>query len=1138
MRYSALFKDIRREVTKTISRFLSIFAIVALGVGFFAGVQATGADMRLTADRYFDSHKLMDGHVISTLGLSQKDVDAVAKISGVTGVMPSHFTDAVALSSDNFLVRILSLPQTNTDSSHQLNQPRVIEGRLPQLPDECVIDTNIRNLYQFEVGRTITFAAGKKDENILDTLSRKSFRVVGVVESPMYIDMTTRGNTTIGNGSLNAFVLLPEEAFVSDYYTDLYVTYAPAAQAPAYSQEYDTAVEQLMDELTQLERVRAPARLEEVKAEANEEITKAEQELAEGKAEMEEKLAEAEQKMADAEEKLKEGEADYRQGLIDYQEEIGKAQQELNDAREKLDEGWAALREAREDLVAGQKELDAAKAQLKKGEEGYTLLVQNISAITASVDAIPDSVNGFSPGVPVEFIPGLTTLVDALNNNFTDQNGQSLGIGELLVTTVEIPNPVPEGEPIAVECVTPASKIAVKDALENYRVSTAAMLEMARKEIAAGEEDLAYGKQLYRESRQELEKGNQEYEEGVAKFEEEKAKAQQKLDDAKQQIEDGKRELAEGRAEYEEEKAKAEADIAEAEAKLADAKQELAELELPEWMVQSRTDWLPSYGNFGDDANRIDNVASVFPVFFLGVAALVCLTTMTRMVEEQRVQIGTAKALGYGGFAITSKYLSYAVIASFLGSLVGLGVGFKLFPTVIYNAYGIMYDMPPVVAPFWGLTGFVACSAAVLISAAVTLSACWGELRESPAQLMRPKAPKAGRRVLLERIPFVWRRLSFIRKVTVRNLFRYKKRVLMTITGIAGCTALMLTGFGLNDAISDIVRNQYVDIFRYDMMIFHNSDAEKTSLNTIRNTIAGEENIESWIAQSMETMTAIGKNDKLLDVNLVAVEEPEKLGEFITLRQRLDHKPLVIEPQGAVITEKMATLLELSVGDTLTVRDSDNVTHSLKVTGVSENYAHHFVYMTSDYYQQTFGIPAPFNSYLANLRDISLENAVAEELMGLEDVLGVSPTSIIKSDFGNISENFKFVVVVLIVSAGLLAFVVLYNLTNINITERMREIATLKVLGFYDKEVSAYIFRENTALTLMGAGVGLLLGIALTRFVVVTAEIDAIMFGRTIYGFSYLIAALLTMAFSAMVNFFMYFRLKKVNMVESMKSVD
>ena len=1125
----ALFKDTLRTMARTMSRFLSIFAIVALGVGFFAGVRATGSDMRLTADLYYDRTQLADAHVLSTMGLTQGDVEAAAAIPGVSGVMPALYVDLLTLSGENFTTRVISLPDLDPDDPNYLNQLSLVEGRLPTAPDECVLDSAAAQEFGFSIGRVITFAAGSSDQNLDDWLSRKSYTVVGIAESPLYIDMTRRGSTTIGNGTLSAFVYIPQENFVTDYYTDLYITCGPALPLAAYSEEYDAQVELLLEELEALEAVRAPARLEEVRADAQAEIDDAQAELDDAQAELDQELADAWQELEDARQELTDGEADYQQGLEDFEREISEAQQELDDADAELDDGWAQYRDGRDQLREGEQELRDSLPLLQAAEAQAAEQTAQLEGLAASLDLL-DPTQPITPDGPYG---ELLAALDAV----AGQDGTSLRLGSLLVDGPEMDLIPEESWPAA-----RAEKIAgVETALSNMIQTINAAIQEARQEYDQGVEDIQEGRRELQEARKELERGREEYNEALAEFEEQKAEAQQELDDARRELDDGWAELADGQREYEDQKADAEGEIADAQQEIRDAQRDLEDLELPEWYIQDRYDFASAYGSYRDDAQRIDNVAAIFPVFFLGVAALVCLTTMTRMVEEQRGQIGTAKALGYSSGAIAAKYLIYAVTASLLGSLVGLLVGFRLFPTVIYNAYRIMYDMPDITAPFWWGTGLISCLAATAVSALVTASACWGELRAVPAQIMRPKAPKAGQRVLLERVPFLWRRLGFIQKVTVRNLFRYKKRVLMTVAGISGCTALTLAGFGLNDAINDILGNQYTDIVTYDMMALYRSDGDAGDLEAL-DRLTGEGNaigVAARETQYVQSMTAVSQvSQKRLDVNLTVTQHPEALGGFITLRTRLGHEPISIPEDGAVVTEKLATLFELSPGDNLVLQDSDGAEYRLRVAAVTENYASHFVYLGPEYYREVFGEEPEYNCQLLNLRDPSLEDSVSQALLENESVLAVTLTSTIRSQFGSISDNLKYVIAVLVMSAGLLAFVVLYNLTNINITERTREIATLKVLGFYDREVSAYIYRENTALTLMGTALGLLLGIALTRFVVATAEIDAIMFGRQIYPFSYAVSAALTLAFSAFVNFVMHFRLRKVDMVESLKSVD
>ena len=562
----------------------------------------------------------------------------------------------------------------------------------------------------------------------------------------------------------------------------------------------------------------------------------------------------------------------------------------------------------------------------------------------------------------------------------------------------------------------------------------------------------------------------------------------------------------------------------------------LEKLSPAEWYLYSRDDLALGVGEFGDDAQRIDNISVIFPVFFLAVAALVCLTTMARMVEEQRTEIGTLKALGYTDREIQKKYLIYSLSATIVGSGTGLAVGFKLFPAVIYDAYCIMYDLPPVKAPFhWGVAA-VCVAAALGCVTLVTCSVCRSVLKEMPANIMRPKAPPAGRRVFLEKIPFIWRRLSFSHKVTVRNLFRYKKRVLMTIVGIAGCAALVLTGYGLNDAIGDIVTNQFQRVFRYDLLAGYSAEDEAEE-QALFDQLDNDPAIAEWMPQYRSTMTALG-NDLSLSVNLTVSEDYARLTDFISLQERVSGKVLTPEKRGAVITEKLGTMMGLKAGDTLTLRDSDNRLYELEVTGVSENYASHFVYISAEYYEEVFGKAPEYNSVIVDLVDRDDWQAASEKLLAGGTVQMVSSDAELLAQYMNITDNLGYVVAVLIVSAGLLAFVVQYNLSNINITERTREIATLKVLGFYDGEVSAYIYRENIILTVLGTALGLLLGAGLTRFVITTAEVDSIMFGRNIYFFSFLMATLLTFLFSFIVNWVMHYRLKKISMVESMKSVD
>ena len=1085
----AFRKDTTRTIRKTLNRFCSILLIVALGVGFFAGVRATGDDMRSTASDYYTEYNAMDLKILSTLGFSDNDVAAVQAVSGVKQVYAGKFTDCLTLCQDNFLTRVFSLPD-NPDDPETMNRLRVLEGRLPTAENECAIDQNIMDKYGFSVGQTLKLASADPLDDLENDLKNTEYTIVGMVNSPIYVDMTRRGSTTVGDGSLDAYLYVPEENFTAEYYTELYVTAANADALNCYTDAYDDLVEALRDALTPAEAARSELRMEEMADYLNE------------------KIPEAQKKITDAEAQL----ADAEQQLTDAANKLADARQQISDGEKQLVDGRAALEAQKKQYEAyekkyeeGKQELAAAKLQITAAEA----MGAQLTAGKAQVNAILGRMENLPAGSPL--LPILAGTLAPTLNELTDANGKKLNLGDKLYNE--------SGE------VTPETVTATRIAVNSY------FADMQR-QISSASAQYENGKRELEESRKQLDTYKNALE-----------NAEDRLDNGEKELADARVKLAEGEKEFEEKSTEARQKIADGKAalnrgklQLANAEETQEKLSPAKWYVYSRSDLALGVSEFGDDAVRIDNISVIFPVFFLAVAALVCLTTMARMVEEQRTEIGTLKALGYTDREIQKKYLIYSLSATVLGSVVGLSVGFKLFPTVIYDAYCIMYDLPPVKAPFhWGVAAICVAVALICVTL-VTCSVCRGVLKEMPANIMRPKAPPAGQRVLLEKVTFIWKRLSFSHKVTVRNLFRYKKRVLMTIIGIAGCAALVLTGYGLNDAIGDIVTNQFQRVFRYDLLAGYSAEDEATE-QALFDQLDSDPAIQEWMPQYRNTVTALG-NDLSLSVNLTVSEDYTKLTDFISLQERVSGKVLTPEKRGAIITEKLGTMLDLKAGDTLTLRDSDNRLYEMEITGVSENYASHFVYISAEYYEEIFGKAPEYNSVIVDLVDRDDWKAASEKLLAGGTVQMVASDAEMLEQYINVTDNLGYVVAVLIVSAGLLAFVVQYNLSNINITERTREIATLKVLGFYDREVSAYIYRENIILTILGTAAGLLLGTGLTRFVITTAEIDSIMFGRNIYFPSFLMATLLTFLFSFIVNWVMHYRLKKISMVESMKSVD
>jgi len=632
--------------------------------------------------------------------------------------------------------------------------------------------------------------------------------------------------------------------------------------------------------------------------------------------------------------------------------------------------------------------------------------------------------------------------------------------------------------------------------------------------------------------------GQRQIEEAWAQFEANKERGLSQLAEAKRQIEENEQKYEENLALFQREKQDADSKIAEAELELADAKEKLAQLELPKYYVLDRTSY-PGYVEFQQNADRLNSLSTVFPVIFFLVAVLVCLTTMTRMVEEQRTQIGLMKALGYRNGDIISKFLIYGSLASILGAAAGLVIGFELLPRIIVNAYSVMYNIPSLEIVYYPELIVIATVIGLLCTSVTAVVVTRTELRENAAGLMRPKAPKNGQRILLERCYFIWKRLNFTSKVTARNIFRYKQRMFMTIFGVAGCTALIFIGFGLRGSINDLVPLQFGEIMNYDAMVVTDSNADEESQN-YNELLKETEQITGQTSIAQYSMTAKKKGQANHDVTVVVPKNVEEYSTFMNLRNRKSGEAQKITEDGAIISEKLAKLLDLDIGDKFTINNQENNPFTIKVSGITEMYVGHYAYMTSDYYRAVFNEEASYNTDLLQLKDTSKswEDAFAETLMQNNTVVAVTYLNTISGLLADTMGSLDIVVVVLITCAGLLAFVVLYNLTNINVSERIRELSTIKVLGFYPKEVTMYVYRENIFLTLIGIVFGYGLGLFLHRFVIKTAELDELMISPAIHATSYVYSGVLTILFAAIVMFFMHMKLKKIDMIEALKSIE
>ena len=1121
------WKSILRTVRSSLSRFVAIFAIVALGVGFLSGLLAAPVDMRLSTDSYCREANLYDIKIQSTQGLTDEDLSAVRGVEGVEAVMPARDMDLVLTSEsgESLTTRLQSIPEEDLPEAERLNQLTLVEGRMPSAPGEIAVGlTKDFSGTIPSIGDVLTVNQTENDEDITDALP-ETFTVVGTVRSAAYFSVETE-YTNAGTGTIALFAYAPESSFDMDYYTTFYLSVEGAKELNSFSAAYENKVDGVMEGLEAIKDERVQARYDEI-------IGEAEAELDDAWAEYEEKKAEAEQELADAEQELKDGWAelaDAEQELADAKLEIDRGQAELDDAKDEfylmlpgykqqIADGYAKIEAGRAQLDESQAQLDEGRAQLeqlKAGKDSFWAMVEANYGISIPPEQQTD-----------EFTIQVITILEKLASGGSIP-GFDLTEEQLALLKQMLPQltQLKEGlEALAAQGTTLDASLAA--------------LDEKQAQIDAGRAQLDDGYGELKSQERQLEQTKIDTENKFATADAELLDARQQYADGLAELEEGRQELIDGQQEYEDAKAEAEQELADGKEEILDAESEVRKIEKGKWVLGDRSD-NTSFSSYGDNADKIAAIATVFPVFFFLVAALVALTTMTRMVEEERGQVGTMKALGYTRGQIAAKYILYATAASLAGSAAGMLVGMQLFPRIILSAYNIMYDLPELLTPFnWGF-GLLATGAAVACTLLATLNACWAELREQPASLMLPKAPKAGKRILLEHIGPVWRRLRFTHKVTARNLFLYKKRFFMTVVGIAGCTALLVTGFGVRDSISDIVEKQFNQLAHYQMLVSLQDESalEGRDLAAI---LEDGSRITGWLAMTQEDATVVPKEGNEEDNVYIAVpSDTGALNDYFTFRQRTTGEAVPFEEGSVVITEKLAERQDVGVGDAITVENADGEKASFTITGVCENYVYHYVYMSADVYREAFGADPEVNLLYCGLADgintPEAEDELSTALLKCRDVAGAQFTHEITASFRQSLDSINYIVVVLIIAAGALAFVVLYNLTNINITERSKELATIKVLGFYDNEVGAYIYRETSILTLIGTACGLLFGIALHTFVIRTAEVDMVMFGRSIYPMSFVWSALLTIVFSLLVNLVMYRKLKNISMVESMKA--
>ena len=1025
----AFQKDILRTIKGSLGRFLAIFLIVGLGSGFYAALRMVCPDMRINANNYFNSCNMMDVRVVSSLGLVGADLTEINNLDCVESATLAYETDVNAvLNGKEALMRVHSLTADNSINSVELK-----EGRLPESAGECVISADCVLSTEKNIGDKIYIKECVSD--IDSTLATKEFEIVGKVESPLYVNFASPGNTTLGSGQLDEYIYVTNDSFANDYpYNEVFLTVKGASGLFTFGSEYENTVNSAIDKIKEIAPARQQARLDELKGSAQEKLDKSKQE--------------------------------YNQKEAEANEQLNSAQSKLDSSKSQLDSSRVQLDKTPVELLSAQEEISKAQSQLESGKTTLTDLKTQLASVNGSLALAQQALS----------------LADAQSSEYAVLKQQY-------------------------------------ETLAAQKAQLEAGIAQTEQAVAEGEKSLSSAQQQYEQAKSQYYSGVdsyysglEQYNSGLSSFQESKTQTQQQLASAKK--------------------------------KLDDAQEEINKLETPEWLIMDRSK-NESFASYKSDSARVDSIAQLFPLIFFLVAALVALTTMTRMVEEERLNIGTYKSLGYSRFTILRKFLVYAFVASALGAVVGILLLSQILPTVIMDAYTTMYRMPhSLPAPIDLPLAVIAFAAGVGITVFVTFLVAWGSLRQAPANLMRTKVGKAGSKILLERVKFIWNRLSFSGKVTVRNLLLFKKRSAMTIIGIAGCTGLLLTGFGLNDALNDMIDKQYNELVSYNTTITKANEPTTDESNALANLVSNNQYIESSAQVEQKQIITNTPNSEDVNASLIVPKDFDTFTNVWNVRNRVTQKNLTTSNDGVLICEKIKNMFNLEVGDEITLCKQDEMGNAsskkitVRVSGIFENYLYNYIICSEETYMKLFDSSEPtYNTYFAKLAsNVSDKDEFSQLVLGTNAAKSVSYNNELIDTYRNSLSAVNMVVAVLVVCAALLAFIVLYNLNNINICERKREIATLQVLGFTRKEVTMYIYRETIILTILGCIVGILFGLLLEGFVVSSAEGNMLMFGREIHPLSFVLSALITILFSGLVMFIMRFKFDGVNMVESLKA--
>ncbi len=1073
----ALVKDTIKEIKNTYRRFISILLMALLGVGFFAGIRASSPDMLSTIDNFFKESNVYDIEVISTLGLTEQDIEELKNIKNVEQVYGTYSQDSIINIEDTESVaKILCV--------EEVNKPLLKEGRLPQNENECVVEPEFLESNNKKIGDKleveINSTTNDEGEEI-SFLKQKELEIVGTVESPLYISRD-KGTSKLGSGKVNYYLYVNKENInATDVYTEIYIKVKDSNKYITSSKEYEDYINEVKEEIENVKQNREESR-------HNMLVDKATEKLEEAQKTLDDEITKAEDEFEKANQEIQSGKNQAENGQLEIDKNKKKADNQFASAQKQLNNAKSQIQSGEEELKAQEEQANRQIADAQNLKSKYQT---DLSSVVKGIEEI--NVN-------------YKQILEALKNPNLQEN-QKEGLER---TKKELEKKIAD--------------------LEGSRQQLESGINQIDQSIEYAKSQIETGKQKLQDSKEQLTSQENSLQSKKQTAYSEIKNAQKTIDESKEKLSQGESELKNSEQEFNEK-------IEEAQEELDNERTKISDIKTPTWYILDRNS-NQGYTSFIQDTKSVESIGAVFPIVFFLIATLISLTSMTRMVEEERTQIGTLKALGYSRRQIASKYIIYASLACVLGGSLGMVIGCQLLPRIIWMMYSMMYKIESFVVEFNWLYSIIGLIAAYICIVGATIYASLKELTQNPAILMRPKAPKNGKRVMLERIPIIWNHLTFTRKVTVRNIFRYKKRFLMTIIGILGCTSLIVTGFGMKDSIMAIIPNQFEKVFQYDLQISIKSELGNKKKEDLLKELNQKEEIERIIETNIISGNLV-KNDNKEEVQIIVPKDKSELEEIISLNNEKTKQKEDIKDDEIIITSKVAQLIGAKENDIVKIKDSDEEEKEFKVSAIVENYVGHYVYMSKDLYEKEY---EKYKTNVLYVKDKDLtqdeEDRLVKEIVEKEEVSSVTSLETLMKTINDMMSSLNYVVIVLIVSAGILAFVVLYNLANVNISERIRELATIKVLGFYDKEVYNYIARETVILTIIGIILGLFAGYFLNMFILQTCEINALRFAKIVKPVSYLYSVLITIIFTLIVNIVTYFSLKKIDMIESLKSVE